>query len=133
VDGRRAEPTDVREIRTHADDEYLAWRFGTPLLGYRVVDDGDSAVVVRARRRGRALELAVVAGFGDPFDVDRLAGDVAGEARASYAIRIGSPRLSAGFVPLPQGGPVLTWRAVNDTGLPPLSNWALTLGDVELF
>jgi len=133
VDGRRADPIDVREIRTRIDDDYLAWRFGTPLLGYRVVDDGESAVIVRSRRRGRALELAVVAGFGDPDPVDRLAGDVAGQARADYAIRIGAPRLSAGFAPLPQGGPVLTWRAVNDAGMPPLSNWELTLGDVELF
>ena len=50
--GRLAAPADVREIRTNVDDEFLAWRFGTPLLGYRVVDDGDSAVIVRARMRG---------------------------------------------------------------------------------
>ncbi|MEO6122953.1 MAG: GNAT family N-acetyltransferase, partial [Ilumatobacteraceae bacterium] len=133
VDGRRRPPIDVRELRTHDDEEYLAWRFGTPLLGYRVVDDGDTAVVVRARRRGGATELAVVAGFGDDHDIDRLAGKVAGRAGASYAIRIGAPRLLTGFAPLPGGGPVLTWRAVTRPGMPPLSNWALTLGDIELF
>ncbi len=133
VDGRREEPKDVREVRTRMDDDYLAWRFGTPLLGYRVIDEDAAAIVVRSRRRGKALELAVVAGFGEADAVDRLAGDTAGRANADYAIRIGAPRPLAGFVPLPQGGPVLTWRAVTNSGMPPLSNWALSLGDVELF
>jgi glycosyltransferase involved in cell wall biosynthesis/GNAT superfamily N-acetyltransferase len=130
---RLAPPADVRELRTRVDQGFLRWRFTTPLLQYRVVDDGDAAVFVRARRRGRALELAVVAQFGDPFHCDRVAVLAAKHAGANYAIRIGQPQISAGFAPLPGGGPVLTWRAVNDAGLPPLANWALTLGDVELF
>ena len=56
----RVRPT-WRELRTNLDEEFLAWRFGTPLLGYRVVDDGDAAIICRSRRRGSALELAVVA------------------------------------------------------------------------
>ena len=36
-------------------------------------------------------------------------------------------------VPLPGGGPRLTWRAVCDHGPPPLPNWDLCLGDLELF
>ena len=88
--GRIAAPADVREIRTNVDDEFLAWRFGTPLLGYRVVDDGDSAVIVRARMRGKAKELAVVAEFGDPTATQRLAARTASDAGCSYAIRIGS-------------------------------------------
>jgi hypothetical protein len=126
-------PVDVREIRTNVDVEFLAWRFDTPLLGYRVVDDGDSAVIVRSRQRGAALELAVVAMFGDRRAVDRLAGRVAKQVGAAYAIRLGEPSPSGGYLPLPGGGPVLTWRAVIDLGEPPLSNWALTLGDIELF
>ena len=133
VAGRRPEPADVREVRTRVDDAFLRWRFGGSLLHYQVVDDGEAAVIVRARRRGSATELAVVAGFGDGPMVDRLAARTAREAGCSYAIRLGRPRASKLFVPLPGGGPVLTWRAVNDTGMPPLSNWALTLGDVELF
>jgi glycosyltransferase involved in cell wall biosynthesis/GNAT superfamily N-acetyltransferase len=130
---RLAKPTDVREIRTNIDDEFLAWRFGAPWLGYRVVDDGDSAVIVRARMRGNAKELAVVAEFGDPKATQRLAGRTARKAGCSYAIRIGQPNPAAGYVALPGGGPILTWRAVNDEGFPPLANWALALGDVELF
>jgi GNAT superfamily N-acetyltransferase len=128
-------PTDVRELRTNADAEFLAWRFGTPLLGYRVVDDGDAAIICRSRRRGSALELAVVASFGSSRATDRLAARAARDAGASYAIRLGQPQMSSSsmFVPLPGGGPVLTWRAVNDLGEPPLANWKLTLGDIELF
>jgi hypothetical protein len=131
--GRIGLPPDVREIRTNVDHEFLAWRFGTPLLGYRVVEDGDSAVIVRARMRGTATELAVVAEFGEPAATRRLAARNAREAGCSYAIRIGSADPMAGYVGLPGGGPMLTWRAVSDEGFPPLANWALSLGDIELF
>ena len=127
---------DVRELRTNLDAEFLAWRFGTPLLGYRVVDDGDAAIICRSRRRGTALELAMVSAFGSRRATDRLGARTARDADAAYAIRLGQPQMlssSLPFVPLPGGGPVLTWRAVNDVGEPPLANWALTLGDIELF
>ena len=126
-------PTDVREIRTNVDDEFLAWRFGGPLLAYRAVDVGDSALIVRARRRGPSRELVVVAEFGVPGATQRLAARVATDAGCSYAIRLGQPNPMAGFVGLPGGGPILTWRVVNTDGLPPLGNWSLTMGDVELF
>ena len=124
---------DVREIRTSMDEEYLRWRFATPLLGYRVVDDGDAAAIVRARRRGSALEIACVASFGDMAAADRLAARACRAAGGSYVIRLGESQMSSAMVPLPGGGPMLTWRAVCDAGPPPLSNWALALGDVELF
>jgi hypothetical protein len=31
------------------------------------------------------------------------------------------------------GGPVLTWRTINNDGFPLLANWSLSLGDIELF
>ena len=131
--GRQVAPADVREIRTDIDDEFLGWRFGTCLLGYRAVDKGDGAVIVRARMRGASKELAVVAEFGPQRVTHRLASSAARQAGCSYAIRIGRLNPGTGYVGLPGGGPILTWRAVNDDGFPPLSNWALTLGDVELF
>lgn len=131
---------DVRELRTRVDHDFLSWRYGLDLLHYRVVEDvveggggGSAAVVVRLRRRGAATELVVADGFGPPAAVDRLARRTARRAGAHYAIRLGAGRPSTRFMPLPGGGPVLTWRAVNDHGMPPLTNWALTLGDVELF
>ena len=133
VAGRHTAPTDVREIRTNLDDEFLEWRFGGELLGYRVVDDGDSAVIVRVRLRGASKELAVVAEFGAPKATQRLAARAAKAAQCSYAIRVGRPNPATGYVDLPGGGPTLTWRAVNDGSFPPLPNWALSLGDIELF
>jgi hypothetical protein len=124
---------DVRQIVTNVDDAYLRWRFTLPLLRYRAVERDGNAVVVRSRRRGSALELAVVAAFGDPRGCDRLAGRTATTAGADYAIRTGQPQISSRFVALPGGGPVLTWRSVTDTGPPPLANWNLSLGDIELF
>ncbi|MEX2625717.1 MAG: GNAT family N-acetyltransferase [Ilumatobacteraceae bacterium] len=129
----RTAPTDVRTIRTRVDESFLRWRFATPLLGYRVVEHGDTTVIVRARNRGEALELVLVAAFGDPTATDRLAASAAKEAGADYVIRLGPPNPRTGYLPLPGGGPIFTWRAVNDHGFPPLPNWNLTLGDIELF
>jgi glycosyltransferase involved in cell wall biosynthesis/GNAT superfamily N-acetyltransferase len=133
VADRRPAPVDVRELRTRIDDDYLTWRFGGDLLHYRVVHNGDAAVIVRARRRGPATELAVVAEFGDARATARRAARAARQAGADYAIRLGSPSPLTGWVPLPGGGPILTWRQVTHAGMPPLANWSLELGDIELF
>ena len=90
-------------------------------------------MIVRLRRRGRARELVVAERLGDRRAADRLAGHLVGETCADHAIRLGVPDLRAGFLPLPGAGPVLTWRAVCAAGMPPLPNWELQLGDVELF
>ena len=123
----------VRHLRTRVTDDYLRWRYGLAQLHYRAFDDGVAALIARARRRGDATELSVVQGFGTPDAVDRLAGRALRESGADYALRIGEPTLSTGFVPLPGGGPRLTWRALVEAGMPPLPNWSLSLGDVELF
>ena len=57
----RVDEPDVRAIRTNVAVGFLRWRFGTELLGYRLIDDPDAAVVVRTRRRGPATELVVAA------------------------------------------------------------------------
>ena len=131
--GRSISRRDTREICTNIDDEYLAWRFGIPMLAYRVIDDGDSVLIVRARKRGLSKELAVDFELGDELSTQRLATRVAKKTDCSYVLRIGHRNMSTGFIDLPGGGPTLTWRAVNDGGLPPLANWGLSLGDVELF
>jgi glycosyltransferase involved in cell wall biosynthesis len=121
----------VRELRTHLTVPFLRWRYGTALLGYRVLAEDDHAVVVRLRRRGSATELAVVAGFGPGQGTDRLAREALAVSGADYALRLGGA--GHGFVPAPGAGPRLTWRALADAGMPPLPSWALDLGDVELF
>ena len=52
---------------------------------------------------------------------------------ADHVIRLGAGRPSTGFLPLPGGGPMFTWRALNEQGMPPPPNWSLNMGDIELF
>jgi len=126
-------PADVRTLTTNTSADYLRWRFAGGPIGYRVVADDDDALIVRVRRRGRAGELVVAESFGESPAVRRLLGDARRESGSDHSLRIGSPARSAREIPLPGGGPMLTWRAVNTPGLPPLHNWALTMGDIELF
>ena len=122
-----------RTLRTASDEQFARWRYGLRDLHYRVVADGDTAVVVRLRRRGAGRELVVAEQIGDPAHADRLVADVLSRVDATHALRLGGSRLRRGWAEVPRGGPILTWRAVCDHGPPPLSNWDLQLGDVELF
>jgi hypothetical protein len=131
-DQRSVSSTD-RTIRTATSAEFARWRYGLPALHYRVLDDGDAAVILRLRARGPGKELVVAERLGDRRAADRLAGRAVRATGASHALRLGSPDPPAGFLPLPGGGPILTWRAVNDLGEPPLPNWDLQLRDIELF
>ena len=78
-------------------------------------------------------ELVVADQLGDPERADGLVVDTLRRVGATHALRLGSANLRRGFVPVPRGGPILTWRAVCDHGPPPLPNWDLCLGDLELF
>jgi GNAT superfamily N-acetyltransferase len=128
-------------LRTRRTPAYLAWRYGFAPLGYRAhlagdtLDDG--VIVFRLRRRGPALEAAVcevLAPGGDRRTARQLLRWVARSSGADYLIATGLPgQPSAGLLPAPRLGPILVWRAVCDTDMPPLDTWALSLGDVELF
>jgi hypothetical protein len=69
----------------------------------------------------------------DPERGDALVVETLHAVGATHALRFGPANLRRGFVPLPRAGPILTWRAVCDEGPPPLPNWELQLGDLELF
>jgi predicted N-acetyltransferase YhbS len=129
-------------LGTHRTPEYLRWRYGFGPLAYRAVTlDGDlrsGLAVFRLRRRGPALECAlcdVVAPAGEPRAQHALMRRVARESGADYVIRLGGPAFDrCGFVRLPGQGPVLTWNALaDDSPGGRIDDWALTLGDVELF
>ena len=122
-----------RTLRTATDERFARWRYGLAGLHYRVVGDADAAIVVRLRRRGLARELVIAQQLGDPDHADRLVIDTLRQVGATHALRLGDPNLRRGFVPIPDAGPLLTWRAVCDHGPPPLPNWQLSLGDLELF
>ena len=129
-------------LRTRRTTAVIRWRYtGFPPLAYRVLLRGsrldEGFAVFRLRRRGQALEAVVgdvLVPDGDRRVTAALLGAVPRAAGADYAIRLGADGAArAGYVPLPRQGPVLTWRAITDTTLPPLESWRLTLGDVELF
>jgi GNAT superfamily N-acetyltransferase len=133
----RAHTSGVTTRRTPA---FLSWRYGFAPLRYRALRAGDDVadglVIFRLRRRGPALE-AVIADLLVPRSDSRLIAQLVGrvmhETGADYALRAGTPRFTPGFVPLPGQGPILTWRDVCAPHQPPLHEWHLSMGDVELF
>ena len=141
-----------RGLRTVKTVEHLGWRYGLASLGYRalVLDDDPAAglAVFRLRRRGAAIEAGisdVLVPAGARAAERSLLRAVARQTGADYAIRLGatcgsSPadRLrallpTAGFLPFPRQGPLLTWRPLADAApVPTLAELDLALGDVEL-
>ncbi len=134
LDGLLAALPDAR-IRTDLDAEVLRWRYGFAPLHYRGLVDDDGVVLFRLRRRGPATECVVGHLLApDPVVAGRLLRRVATESDADQVLQLTShPHLRGGFLPLPGGGPVLTWRDLAFAGKPPLGLWDLTMGDVELF
>ena len=135
-----ADQPPVTGLVTDRSPAFYAWRYSLDALAYRVVPVGASLrqgfAVFRLRARGGAVECVlcdVVVPGGDRRVADRLVAAVARRTRADYAIRVGRGTVTgAGFVRLPRQGPVLTWRALRHTTMPPLARWHLSLGDVEL-
>ncbi len=126
-------------IHTDRDTEYLRWRYSFDALHYRAVPLGDRVedgmIVFRIRRRGTALEAAICEVLSPTPGAERAAvGWVLRRTGADYALRAdGRGSLRSGFVPVPQLGPVLTWRPLDDAAVPTMSAMSLALGDIELF
>jgi GNAT superfamily N-acetyltransferase len=124
-------------VRTNRTPDYLAWRTRFGPLHYRLLlaHDGDPAgggLVFRLRRRGDAVEAAII----EQLVPNRRTGAalvrrLLRETGADYAIGLRTGP-SAGLVPLPRQGPLLTTRPLAASPPPP-GDWGLTLGDVELF
>jgi GNAT superfamily N-acetyltransferase len=129
-------------LRTHRTAGYIRWRYGFAPLAYRAVtvdhDIRAGVAIFRLRRRGPALECAlcdVLVPPREPGAHRALVRSVARQCRADYVIRLGGPVVDRdGFVRAPRQGPMLTWYplAAEAPGSR-LDDWALTLGDIELF
>lgn len=126
-------------LRTARTPAYLQWRYGAGPVGYRAMlagsSVGDGVAFFRLRRRGPATEAAitdVVVPAGDTRLARRLGALVLQASGADYAIAIGSTG-PLGLLRVPRIGPVLTWRALAETSAPPIRQWELSTGDVELF
>jgi GNAT superfamily N-acetyltransferase len=124
----------VDGISTDLSPTFLRWRYGFGPLHYRAVRSPRGLALFRLRRRGPAVEAVVGHVLAPQDDHARLLRMIARASRADQVLQMTRrPRATAGFLPLPGGGPVLTWRAINDDRMPPLDAWRLTMGDVELF
>ena len=124
-----------KRIRTDLDVEVLRWRYGFAPLHYRGLAEAGGVVFFRLRRRGPATECVIGHLLAPDDDVARrLVARVAKVSGADQVLRItDAPFSRLGELPLPGGGPILTWRELADSGMPKLSEWDLTMGDVELF
>jgi hypothetical protein len=128
-------------LRTRRSVAYLRWRYdGFAPLHYRVIVAPGGVrhglAVFRLRRRGRALEAAVVEVLAVDGRVRRtLLRDLVRACGADYALLIAAPASVAGalFAPLPRRGPILTCRPLCGDGPSRVGDWGLSLGDVELF
>lgn len=122
---------------------YLRWRYaGVPALGYRILtvahDIAEGFVVFRLRRRGAATELDLVDAVVPPAATGtarRAVSRLLPRSGADHLVALGgAARLVAGAVPVRRLGPQLVWRAVQPGApCPPLEQFHLALGDIELF
>ena len=127
----------VPGLTTDRTPAHLRWRYRFGPLHYRaVVARGGPAAglaLFRVRRRGPAVE-AVLCELLAPDRAADLVAEIARSTRADYVIGAGAPVPGAHMVKVPRLGPILTWRRVADGAVaPPLAEWRLTMGDVELF
>jgi GNAT superfamily N-acetyltransferase len=127
----------TRGFRTDRTPEYLAWRTSLRPLAYRLLlasdrDPAEGGLVFRLRRRGDAVEAAVIEQLvPNRLTGTRLVRRLLKESGADYAIGLRTGP-SAGLLPLPGQGPLLTTRPLAGSAPSPAA-WALTLGDIELF
>jgi GNAT superfamily N-acetyltransferase len=128
-------PLSVGRIRTDLDVDVLRWRYGFGPLHYRGVREAGGIGLFRLRRRGPATECVVGHLLVPDAAAERkLLRRIARDSRADQVLQITArPDLRGGFLALPGGGPVLTWRELNHHRMPPLEDWNLTMGDIELF
>ncbi len=127
-------------LRTRRTPAFLRWRYAGGPVAYRTLLRTDSVAdgfaVFRLRRRGSAVEATigdVIVPDGDRRLVRELLAQVRSQARPDYVIRVQAPTLTRSAVRLPGQGPRLTWRGLTATTCPPLAEWDLQLGDIELF
>lgn len=124
-------------FRTNRTPEYFAWRTSFVPLRYRLLlaspsDPAEGGIVFRLRRRGDAVEAAVIEQLVPNWRTGAsLVRRMLKETAADYAIGLLTGP-SAGLLPLPGQGPRLTTRPLAASPPSP-KEWALTLGDVELF
>jgi hypothetical protein len=67
-----------------------------------------------------------------PAAVRQLIRSALRATRADYALGLRTVPVT-GLLRVPGQGPILTWRSLASDTMPPLAEWKLSLGDIELF
>jgi GNAT superfamily N-acetyltransferase len=126
-------------LGTARSADFLRWRYcGFPPLGYRCLlrseHPSDGLVVFRLRRRGKAIEAVIndVLLREPAANLRPLIRQLLRSSGADYVLRIGQSARD-GLLRLPRQGPALTFRQVRLLEPPPLQEWHLEMGDIELF
>jgi GNAT superfamily N-acetyltransferase len=135
----------ARSLHTPRTADHLRWRYAEGPMAYHALVGEAALVVVRLRARGRLREAVVceaLAVAGAERELRDLLRRIPAETGADHAVaHIGSgwPGRAclngAGYHRLPRAGMVFTVRRLDDGDPDPLDegNWALTLGDLEVF
>jgi predicted N-acetyltransferase YhbS len=126
-------------FRTRVDAPFVAWRYGTALLGYRAVVAPGGAergtAFVRRRRRGAARELVLamlLTPKDEPSAARTLVREVVRQAKpeADYVLGVGA---IPGCVQVRSFGPIMTTRDVAVRAPREVDAFRVELGDLELF
>jgi len=135
-------------LATPRSSLYLRWRYGAGPLPYYALAAGDppsAFVILRLRERGILSEAVVCEALfarGGEGELAGLLKSVPDAAGADHAIAQFGPRLrahtalaAARFRRIPRSGLTFVARPVAGSDPDPrlAENWALTLGDLELF
>lgn len=139
IDAIISTTTAAEGWHTPLSARYLRWRTGFEPLACRVEPLGsgveDGFVVFRLRARGELLQLSLLHVVNPRGRSLRTA--LAGLLAATEAdVMLASGRslgVTAGMMPLPRTGPILTWRALADDAVPSLADLDAPLGAIELF
>ena len=137
-------------LRTDRDARYLQWRYASaPGLGYRALPvwngpELTGLAIGRPRWRGRLAEFTlteVIVRAGDHRTARRLLRDVARCGADHVATHLegwstaDQIRRAAGYLTVPRQGMTLVAKPLREGGVDrlDLSDWALSLGDLEVF
>lgn len=121
-------------LHTRHTPQFLWWRYGESMLGYRTLRCGNGFVIVRGRRRGASQELVILDHLGaTEREVDSAVRRALVGAGFDHALRLGGADMGNGFLRVPRIGPVLAARSLGGVPTRAFATSRFRMGDVELF
>jgi predicted N-acetyltransferase YhbS len=128
VDAIAADIPPSNRLRTRYTADFFRWRYAIDLLNYRAIATAQGTAIVRVRQRGTTREVVIAHAPTGRAALATVRRTVA--PHADHLLAVG--RLP-GFIPAPGFGPIVTTRDVASAAPRSVAEFALSLGDVELF